>query len=207
MRKFFLPVLVALGLFATALPASAAPFQWNDAQGDAGFGGLPAPTEPSLDVTNVRMEVVKGNLVWTASIAKLAASNPPGSTGVGYQFALKYAGASGTVQIYDDALIGRATEFRTAATGASTAVTPCGKCVGVIDRKSSKIVLTTPLTSLYSALRSADKSAPPFKPGAKITGLGFITRRLYSVGQPGLYGSYGVTADTSAPADDAGFTF
>lgn len=215
MRRTLLLFLVGLGLFATmtAMPANAASFEWKDPSGDAHFfvnsalPPVPTPNEPSLDVTIVKMEVVKDALVWTAAINKIGATNPPGSTGVGYQFALKYAAAAGTIQVYDDVLIGKATEFRAAAVGASTGTVACGKCVGIIDRKNSKVVLTTPLSSLYSALRSADKAAPPFKPGAKLTGLAFSTRRLYSVGQPGAYGSQPFTSDTSAPVGDAGFTF
>src|SRR5687767_9041400 len=139
MRKFFLPLLVALGLFATAMPASAAGLQWLDPTADAqllidpSLPAVPVPNEPAPDITKVTIERKGDNIVWTANIDKIGEANPNGSTGVSYEFSFVYGAGEYRLIVLDDLFWKKSSEFRGGTLGA-TNPTPCGKCIGMIDR-------------------------------------------------------------------------
>jgi hypothetical protein len=210
MRKFFLPVLVALGLFATALPANAAGLQWTDPTGDgqllldSALPAVPVPNEPSLDVTKATIERKGDNIVWTVNIDKLAATNPAGSTGIEFEIDFTYGAGEYQLQVIDDIFWGKATEFRGGTLGAADP-TPCGKCVAVIDRKASKVTWTTPVSSLSRAIKTADPAAKALAPGAKFEKLDVTSHRTYTIGDPNVTGALRITPTADEATTDKTF--
>jgi hypothetical protein len=205
-------------MLLAAVPASAAPLQWSDPAGDAGFYleledpisvPIPTPNEPSLDVTGLRIEAKGANLVWTANVPGLAATNPSTSTGVSYTFGFSYGTADFTLAAVDDLGYGKATELRGGTLG-QTNPTPCGKCAGLIDRKAHKIVFTTPIESLSRAFRTAVPGLKTFTTGSKLEKLSFTSARTYGVGtdNPAVRAAFreAFASDKSAPPTGATFT-
>ena len=215
MRKILLVVVVALGLFASALPAQAAALEWKDTENDAHWvlsvaAGVavtvPTPTEQALDITKVRVEVQGDQIVWTSDLKKLGAANPSTATGMLFRFNFSYgADASFSLSVIDDLGYGKATEFRGGTLG-STNPLVCGRCIGTIDRKNSKVVIKTPISSLSNAIRTVDKTYKALGPGSKLEKVKFTSARTYGVMVPGAAGGYfNFPSDDAAPAGGAPF--
>lgn len=204
MRKILLVVLVALGLFASAMPAQAAALEFKDPDGDAGLGGAPIPSE-SLDVLKVKIETQGDVIVWTADIKKLGDGPPVASTGMQFVFGYKWADTAFTVSIMDDLAYGKRTEFR-GGPNAQTAVLACSRCAGVIDRKANKVVLKTPIASLSGGMRTVDRKFPELQKGGQLTTLSVVSNRMFGAYVEGVGGgNLRQPADTAKPAGDAPF--
>ena len=200
MRRTLAVVIGVLAVLVPALPARAgAPLQWNDASGDAtGFlvSPTPLPSEPSLDVTQVRLQSDAKTFTWSAKVQKLTADPPTGATGHHFRFLFTYADTSFGVLIADDAIGGKTTTFCSDCTVDDFT---CRNCVGTVDRKAGAVVFRAPIDSLTAAVRQADRSLPPIGPNSRFELLSVVSQRSLFFVTP--------TADQTAAPEGAAFLF
>lgn len=200
MRKLLLPVIPVL-LFAAAMPARAATFSYADPEGDAtgvySVESTPMPSEPAYDITKVTMSFDGKELKYVAKIKGLPAGSPTLSTG--YYFRLQYTHMETSYEFQVAESAGTGSYFALIATEDPTqdALT-CSGCKGLIDRKSSSVIVTAPLKSLNLGMKQGNAAIKPAVPGT-------VFDSLYVAAQRDL-GLLTLTSDRAAAPENSTFT-
>lgn len=220
MRRALLLTVVAAALALGAQPAAAGLLEWKDPEGDAQLivtvgdsrvatqdVNVPIPSEPALDITSASIKTTGDKTVWTANIKKLSSAAPTGTTGQKYIFYFSYGEASYNLAVIDDAGYGKRTELRGGPTG-QTNPTPCGQCIGVLDVKASRLVITTPTAALSRAFKAVDPTAKAIAPGAKLEKISVTSGRTHGAYASGVGGGhFQHTADKAVAPAPGTFTF
>ena len=166
MRKAILIVLVALGLFAGAMPAQAATLTWEDKAGDATKPGL--PNDDALDVTKSTISSDGKVLKWSLNLKKAVEGNPSYSLGYFFVFEFVYNEVGYDLRVAENAK-DKAITLRKVGTGEQDR--PCKDCKYKFDRKAGVVSVEAPIASLAEAIKGADSKAEPFKAGSTISKL------------------------------------
>lgn len=168
MRKAALIILVALGLFAGAMPAQAATLSWVDPAGDATKPGL--PNDDALDVLKTTISSDGKVLKWSATLKKAVEGNPSYSLGYFFVFEFVHSDSVFDLRVAENAK-DKAVTFRKVGTGEAPLDRACKDCKYKFDRKAGVVSVEAPIASLAEGIKAADAKAAPFKAGTTISKL------------------------------------
>jgi hypothetical protein len=165
----------------------------DDATSLLGFG-TPAPSEPSLDILDgsVAWDDAAAAMTFRIHVKDLTDTNPPGSTGVYYDFNFGYVGTSFTLQSSRSDIGGETAELETIGTGGRESVAPA---TVAFDAAADTITIT---------LKNSDVVAggvKPFATGDSLSGFEIVSRREEGVVVPDVD-----TANGSCPYTIGGTT-